>query len=184
VAHIAAAIWPKAMRLFWSVLLILGAVAASEQSHVWAANEGATNSPNGTITHFERGKAPPGFEEPEPATKVIAEARKPAKRGASSAASVAFDGRWSVVIGTRSGPCDAQYRFGVRIINGNITYEGAGAANAQGRVSPSGTVTVSIASGPYAAGGQGRLRRDYGTGAWRGQGPGGVCSGAWQAWRQ
>ena len=96
-AHIAAAIWPRAMRLFWSVLLILGAVAASEQSRVWAANEGATDSPNGTITHFERRKAPPSFEEPEPATKVVAEARKPAKRGASRAATGAFDGRWSVV---------------------------------------------------------------------------------------
>jgi hypothetical protein len=72
----------------------------------------------------------------------------------------------------------------VRIINGNITYEGGGAANAQGRVSPSGTVTVSVSSGPQAASGQGRLTRDYGTGTWRGQGPGGACSGAWQAWRQ
>jgi hypothetical protein len=175
------------MRLFWSVLFILGAVAAtggSGQSHIWAANEGATYSPNRTTAHFERGKAPAGFEEPEPAPIVLAEARKPAKRGASGAASAAFDGRWSVVIGTRSGPCDPQYRFGVRIINGNITYEGGGAANAQGRVSPSGTVTVSVSSGPQAANGQGRLTRDYGTGTWRGQGPGGVCSGAWQAWRQ
>jgi hypothetical protein len=172
------------MRLFWSVLFILGAVAASGQSHIWAANEGATYPPNGTITHFERGKAPPGFEEAEPATIILAEARKPAKRGVSSTASAAFDGRWSIVIGTRSGPCDPQYRFGVRIINGNITYEGGGAANAQGRVSPNGTVAVSVSSGPQSANGQGRLSRDYGTSTWRGQGPGGVCSGAWQAWRQ
>jgi hypothetical protein len=41
------------------------------------------------------------LEEPEPAPIVLAEARKPAKRG-SGAASAAFDGRWSVVIGTRS----------------------------------------------------------------------------------
>jgi hypothetical protein len=79
----------------------------------------------------------------------------PSRRGASGAASAAFDGRWSVIISTRSGPCDPQYRFG-----------------------------VSVASGPNAANGQGRLMRDYGTGTWRGQGPGGVCSGAWQAWRQ
>jgi hypothetical protein len=161
----------------------LGAVAAtggSGQSHIWAANEGATYSPNGTTTHFERGKVSRGLVEPEPAPIVLAEARKPAKRSAAGAASAAFDD----VIGTRSGPCDPQYRFGVRIINGNITYEGGGAANAQGRVSPSGTVTVSVSSGPQAANGQGRLTRDYGTGTWRGQGPGGVCSGAWQAWRQ
>jgi hypothetical protein len=175
------------MRLFSTVLFVLGAVAAIGglgQSHIWAANKGATYSPSGTTTHFERGKAPAGFEEPKPQPMVLAEARKPAKRGASGAAGAAFDGRWSVVIGTRSGPCDPQYRFGVRIINGNITYEGGGAANAQGRVSPSGAVTVSVASGPHAASGQGRLTRDYGTGTWRGQGPGGVCSGAWQAWRQ
>jgi hypothetical protein len=84
--------------------LILGALVASAQSHLWAANEGATYSPNGTTTHFERDKAPAAFEEPEPAPIVLAEARKPAKRGASSAASAAFDGRWSVIISTRSGP--------------------------------------------------------------------------------
>jgi hypothetical protein len=142
------------MRLFWSVLFVLGAVAATGgfgHSHIWAADEGATYSPNGTTTHFERGKAPADFEEPEPAPIVLAEARKPAKRGVSAAASAAFDGRWSVIIGTRSGPCD---RFGVRIINGNITYEGGGAANAQGRVSPSGTVTVSVSSGPQAEAGR------------------------------
>jgi hypothetical protein len=175
------------MRLFSTVLFVLGAVAAIGglgQSHIWAATQGATYFRSSTTAHFERGKAPAGFEEPEPVPIVLAEARKPAKRGASGAASATFDGRWSVVIGTRSGPCDPQYRFGVRIINGNITYEGGGAANAQGRVSPSGSVTVSVASGPNAASRQGHLRRDYGTGTWRGQGPGGMCSGAWQAWRQ
>lgn len=171
------------MRLFWSVLFVLGAVAATGGSGR-AANEGATYSPNGTITHFERGKAAAGLEEPEPAPIVLAEARKSARRGASGAASTAFDGRWSVIISTRSGPCDPQYRFGVLIINGNITYEGGGAAHGQGRVSPNGTVAVSVSSGPQSANGQGRLTRDYGTGTWRGQGPGGVCSGAWQAWRQ
>src|SRR5262245_10256179 len=172
------------MRLFSTVLFVLGAVAAIGglgQRHIWAANQ---DSPSGTATHFERGKASAGFEAADPMPIVLAEARKPAKRGASGAASAAFDGRWSVVIGTRSGPCDPQYRFGVRIINGNITYEGGGAANAQGRVSPNGTVTVSVSSGPQAATGQGRLSRDYGTGSWRGQGPGGVCSGAWQASRR
>jgi len=48
----------------------------------------ATYSPNGTTNHFERDKAPAGFEEPEPALIVLAEARKPAKRGISGAASV------------------------------------------------------------------------------------------------
>src|SRR5438552_15200508 len=49
--------------LFWSVFLILGALVASPQRYLWAATEGATHPPVGTIPHFERGKAPPGFEE-------------------------------------------------------------------------------------------------------------------------
>ena len=44
-----------------------------------------------------------------------------------------------------------------------------GAANADGRVSPNGGVTVSVSSGPQAANGQGCLSRDYGMGTWRGK---------------
>ena len=172
------------MRVFWGVLAVVGALSATEASAAnW--NEGTIHLPDGLIGQLER---PTVWQrelgEPEPAPIVLAEARKPTKRGASGAARTAFDGSWSVTISTRSGPCDPQYRFGVRIVNGNITYEGGGAANARGRVSPNGTVTVSVSSGPQAATGQGRLSRDYGTGSWRGQGPGGVCSGAWQAWRR
>jgi hypothetical protein len=171
------------MRVFWSVLTVMGALSATEASAAnW--NEGRY-APVGIVDQLERGTVwQQGVGEPEPAPTVLAEARKSAKRSAPGGSRAAFDGRWSVIISTRSGPCDPQYRFGVRIINGNITYEGGGAANAQGRVSPSGTVAVSVSSGPQAANGQGRLSRDYGTGTWRGQGPGGACSGAWQAWRQ
>jgi hypothetical protein len=171
------------MRVFWSVLTVMGALSATAASAAnW--NEGRY-APVGIVDRLERGTVwQRGVGEPEPAPIVLAEARKPTKRGASGAARAAFDGRWSVIISTRSGSCDPQYRFGVRIINGNIAYEGGGAANAQGRVSPSGAVAVSVSSGPQAANGQGRLSRDYGTGTWRGQGPGGACSGAWQAWRQ
>jgi hypothetical protein len=173
------------MRVFWNMLAVMGVLGAIEASAAnW--NEGAIYAPTGMVDQLERGTGVwrEDIGEPEPAPTILAEARKPAKRGASGAASAAFDGRWSVVISTRSGPCDPQYRFGVRIVNANITYGGGGAANAQGRVSPNGNVTVSVSSGPQAANGQGRLSRDYGTGAWRGQGPGGVCSGAWQPWRQ
>jgi hypothetical protein len=170
------------MRVFWSVLTVMGALSATAAS---TANNEGRYAPVGIVDQLERSTVwQRGVGEPEPAPTVLAEARKPTKRGASGASRAAFDGRWSVIISTRSGPCDPQYRFGVRIINGNITYEGGGAANAQGRVSPSGTVAVSVSSGPQAANGQGRLSRDYGTGTWRGQGPGGACSGAWQAWRQ
>jgi hypothetical protein len=66
----------ETMRLFWSVLLILGALVALTQSHIWAATatERVTYPSDGTITHFERGKVPPGFEEPDPATIILAEA--------------------------------------------------------------------------------------------------------------
>ena len=172
------------MRVFCSLFAVMGVLGATEASAAnW--NEGTIYAPNGIIDQLERGTVTrEDLGEPEPGPIVLAEARKAAKRGASGTARAAFDGRWSVVITTRSGPCDPQYRFGVRIANGNITYEGGGAASAQGRVLPNGTVTVSVSSGPQAANGQGRLSRDYGTGTWRGQGPGGVCSGAWQASRQ
>ncbi len=129
------------MRMFCSVFTVMGVLGATEASAAnW--NEGAIYAPNGIIAQLERGTVVrEDIGEPEPAPIVLAEARKAAKRGASGAA---FDGRWSIVISTRSGPCDPQYRFGVRIVNGNITYEGGGAANAQGRVSPNGTVTVSV----------------------------------------
>jgi hypothetical protein len=173
------------MRVFWSVLAVMGLLSAPE---ALAANFNADSiyAPKRVVDLLERGTVwQRDVGEPEPApTIILAEARKPTKRGASGATRAAFDGRWSVIISTRSGNCDPQYRFGVRIINGNITYEGGGAANAQGRVSPSGTVAVSVSSGPQAANGQGRLSRDYGTGTWRGQGTAGVCSGTWQAWRQ
>jgi hypothetical protein len=171
------------MRVFWSVLTVMGALSATEAPAAnW--NEGRYTSV-GIVAQLERGTVwQRDVGEPEPAPIVLAKARKSAKRSISGASRTAFDGRWSVIITTRSGPCDPQYRFGVRIVNGNIIYEGGGAGNAQGRVSPSGTVAVSVSSGPQAATGQGGLSRDYGTGSWRGQGPGGACSGAWQAWRQ
>jgi hypothetical protein len=171
------------MRVFLSALTVVIALSATEAS---AANwNGGLHAPVSMVDQLQRGTVwERGIREPEPAPIVLAEARKSAKRSISGASGAAFDGRWSVVISTRSGSCEPQYRFGVRIIHGNITYEGGGAANAQGRVSPDGGVTVSVSSGPQAANGQGRLSRDYGTGTWRGQGPGGACSGAWQAWRQ
>jgi hypothetical protein len=169
------------MKVVWSMLTLVGALSATEAS---AANWGVgLYVPVGIVDQLHLGTAwQRDGREHEPAPIVLAEARKAAKHGASGAA--AFNGRWSVVISTRNGSCEPQYRFGVRIMNGDITYEGGGAGNARGRVSPNGGVTVSVSSGPQAANGHGRLSRDYGTGTWRGQGTAGVCSGTWQAWRQ
>jgi hypothetical protein len=117
-----------------------------------------------------------------PVERAAPRAAAPVERAA--VARNAFDGPWSVVISTQSGPCDPQYRFGVQIINGNIVYEGGGAVNAQGSVGPNGGVAVSVSSAGQSANGQGRLSRDSGGGNWRGQGPGGACAGTWQAARR
>ena len=99
-------------------------------------------------------------------------------------ARTAFDGAWSVVIDTQTGGCDPQYRFGVQIVNGNVVYDGGGAANVQGQVAPNGGVWVRVSAGGQQADGQGRMSRDSGGGGWRGQGPAGACVGTWQAVRR
>lgn len=95
-----------------------------------------------------------------------------------------FDGTWSVLIVTNYGPCDRAYRYGVQIINGDVTYDGGGPINLQGRVAPSGAVRVSVSAGGQRADGTGRLARDRGAGVWRGVGSGGTCSGTWEAERR
>jgi hypothetical protein len=125
------------MTVFWSVLTVVGALSATDAS---AANwNDGRYAPVGIVDQLKRGAvSQQGVRESEPAPIVLAEARKAGKRSASGAARTGFDGRWSVVISTRNGSCEPQYRFGVRIMNGDIAYEGGGAANAHGRVSPNG----------------------------------------------
>jgi hypothetical protein len=96
----------------------------------------------------------------------------------------AFDGDWSVVIMTQSGSCDRAYRYGVRIANGDVIYDGGGPVDLQGHVYSSGSVRVFVSGGGQQADGQGRLTRTAGTGTWRGQGSLGSCSGVWQAERR
>jgi hypothetical protein len=100
---------------------------------------------------------------------------------AAPAFAASFDGLWSVTIVTRSGPCDASYRYGVLIRGGLVSYSGGAGASVAGRVSSSGQVSVSVASGGQRAHGSGRLSHGRGSGTWRGQGPSGTCSGVWSA---
>jgi hypothetical protein len=116
-------------------------------------------------------------------TSPAARAGAPAPRAAALPRTV-FDGAWSVVINTHSGPCDPQYRFGVQIVDGNIVHDGGGVANVQGEVASNGSVWVHVSAGGQAASGQGRLARDSGTGTWSGQGSAGTCGGSWQAVRR
>ena len=51
---------------------------------------------------------------------------------AHAAARPNFDGNWSVLIVTSSGPCDPSYRFGLSIRNGDIFYNGSGPVNLNG----------------------------------------------------
>jgi hypothetical protein len=94
-----------------------------------------------------------------------------------------YDGIWSVLIITQSGPCERAYRYGVQISNGRVL-GGDGSANLQGQVANNGAVRVSVSAGDQRAAGSGRLSRDRGSGLWRGQGPTGTCAGRWQAERR
>jgi hypothetical protein len=177
-------------------------------------NQGAIYSPDGMIIQFDRGTvwqrdlgepelvpAPPRgtalrrvappveSAPPRAAPRAAAPVERAPPRAAAPGARTAvarnaFDGSWSVVINTQSGGCDPQYRFGVQIINGNIVYDGGAGANVQGSVAPNGAVAVYVSSSGQSANGQGRLSRDSGSGAWRGQGFGGTCAGSWQAARR
>jgi hypothetical protein len=99
---------------------------------------------------------------------------------APAVARSAYDGDWSVVIATRGGACPPSVRYGVQIINGTVT---SGQAQVQGRVSPNGTVRVTVQAGGQSASGSGRLTGARGGGVWRGQGNAGFCEGTWVAER-
>jgi len=95
-----------------------------------------------------------------------------------------YDGSWSVLIVTNSGPCDRGYRYGLSIRNGRVFYEGSLAVNVNGWVNNKGVVRVRVSAGSQGATGVGRLSRDYGEGSWQGDGSAGSCSGTWTAERR
>jgi hypothetical protein len=128
---------------------------------------------------------PPAIEPPaidRPGKRLSAPL--PSRPAPAAPAATAFDGDWSVVIMTQSGGCDRSYRYGVRISNGDVTYDGGGPVDLQGHVYSSGAVRVSVSGGGQQADGQGRLSRTAGSGTWRGQGSLGACAGVWQAERR
>lgn len=97
----------------------------------------------------------------------------------------AYDGDWSVIIMTQAGPCDRAYRYGVRIANGDVYYDGGGPVDLQGHVYSNGVVRVGVEGLGQRADGQGRLTpRGLGSGTWQGQGSLGSCAGVWQAERR
>jgi len=74
-------------------------------------------------------------------------------------AATKFDGNWSLVVYTRSGPCDASYRFAGQIVNGAVVY-GGGGVQVYGRVSPNGAAHLRVSSGSAYAVGSGHCDGD------------------------
>ena len=70
-----------------------------------------------------------------------------------------YDGRWSVVIETSHGNCYRAYRYGLNIVNGNVSYAGDAAFDIRGRVADNGAVHVRVSRGSSYADGTGRLSR-------------------------
>jgi hypothetical protein len=120
-------------------------------------------------------------------TNAIAAATIAAAATLASVPSVSaanFDGTWSVLIATQSGPCDAGYRYGLSIRNGVVFYEGSAPVNIAGRVNNNGGVSVRVWAGSQSANGSGRLSGNSGRGTWRGVNSSGSCSGYWTAERR
>ena len=113
------------------------------------------------------------------AVAAVAAAAAPA-----AAARTNYDGSWSVLIVTNSGPCDRGYRYGLSIRGGRVFYEGSAAVNVDGRVAPNGRVQVRVWAGSQSASGAGRLSSNYGSGTWRGAGSSSSCEGSWTAERR
>ena len=87
-----------------------------------------------------------------------------------------------LVVYTRSGPCDASYRFAGQIVNGAVVY-GGGGVQVYGRVRPNGAASLRVSSGSAYAVGSGHLTATHGAGSWYGVASGGRCSGTWVATR-
>ena len=99
----------------------------------------------------------------------------------SSYAVPAYDGLWSVSIITEKGDCDRGYRYPIRIQNGALANAGnVTAITINGKVQPTGAITVIVSAGSKSASGSGRLSGDLGEGHWSG----GECSGSWTAERR
>ncbi len=94
-----------------------------------------------------------------------------------------FDGRWTAVLVTESGPCAPSYRGEVQVMDGLVRIEGQSENSFSGRVSPSGAVTVMVSMGNSYGVGTGRLSSTSGGGKWHAKTDNGACAGTWSAER-
>jgi hypothetical protein len=111
------------------------------------------------------------------ATPSVAAAKKHYVR------SGAYDGLWSVSIRTKSGPCDAAYRYPARIVGGRVTQAASDFSyQVSGAVVASGAIVVMVSRGLGTATGYGQLRGASGSGRW--STAGNQCYGTWSAMRR
>ena len=102
-----------------------------------------------------------------------------ASRAAPAASN--FDGQWSVVIITEAGDCDRAYRYPVKVMNGEMKYEGEAGITLTGRIDASGRLNATVQRGEQSATGSGRVSASSGTGTWTGKSATTVCNGRWEA---
>jgi hypothetical protein len=94
-----------------------------------------------------------------------------------------FDGPWSVVVHTSTGPCDPSARFSGQIVNSEISYA-YGSLEVTGHVEASGLTHVHVTYGDAHGEAHGHLGAAQGSGTWSGDGPNGRCTGTWSATRK
>jgi hypothetical protein len=92
-----------------------------------------------------------------------------------------FDGQWSVLIITEDGTCDRAYRYPVRVVNGQLKYEGEAGVAISGRVDASGKISATVQRGDQSANGSGKLSPSSGNGTWKGKSSTTACAGRWEA---
>jgi hypothetical protein len=97
-------------------------------------------------------------------------------------ATTKFDGQWSVVVYTSSGPCDPSYRLSGQIQNGEISYA-YGSVEISGHIEPNGAAHVHVTAGSGHGEAHGHMTPSHGSGTWSGEGPDGRCAGTWVATR-
>jgi hypothetical protein len=105
---------------------------------------------------------------------------------AGPAGAAKFDGNWSMTAVTTRGHCGT-IPIGMGISGGRIHSTGGAFAfypiQLGGRVSASGSVSLTAVAGPRIAHGTGRFSGARASGTWNGKGPSGLCSGVWSAER-
>jgi hypothetical protein len=94
-----------------------------------------------------------------------------------------FDGTWSAVFRTTSGPCQPAYRGAVQVVNGIMELPGAG-GSLSGRVSPNGSVKANGSMGARYGAASGRVSGNSGGGTWSARMESGSCAGVWTAQRR